>query len=99
MIKIIFKVLVKFILYFVAFAGVYLLAAVLLPYVTVNRSFKKAPEGLKVFVLPNGVHSDLVVPAVSAYKNWQTDFPQQDFKLNDPVYAYIGFGWGTKAFT
>jgi len=98
MIRSLLAVLLKFILGFLAFAALYMIAAFTLPYITLNNSFRNAKKGIKIFVLSNGVHTDFVVPAFSSSKNWQTDFPQSDFNLNDPAYAYIGFGWGDKGF-
>jgi uncharacterized protein (TIGR02117 family) len=98
MILLLVRLIIKLLLGFIAFAAVYLIAAFTLPFITIHNSFRAAKNGVKIFVLSNGVHTDFVVPAITPYKNWQADFAKEDFHATDPAYAYIGFGWGDKGF-
>ncbi|QNP52082.1 DUF2459 domain-containing protein [Hymenobacter qilianensis] len=68
--------------------------------VPVNSDFRQTPDGIQVFVVSNGVHSDLVFPVREprTATNWLQ-------KLNDSTvvskfgrYEYIGFGWGNEGF-
>jgi uncharacterized protein (TIGR02117 family) len=98
MLKRIIKILSKFVLILFVFIGIYLLAAFTLPYITVNNSFTHAEKGIKLFILSNGVHTDLVVPAKTTYKDWTQDFPKDTFGVKDSSFSYIAFGWGDKGF-
>jgi uncharacterized protein (TIGR02117 family) len=81
-----------------ALAGVYLLAAYALPFIPVNNDYKDADGGIKVFVLSNGVHTDIVVPAKTEYKDWTLSFPKEGFDVKDSLHTFIAFGWGDKGF-
>lgn len=68
--------------------------------VPLNRDFRQTPDGIQVFVVSNGVHSDLVFPVREprTATNWLQ-------KLNDSAvvskferYEYVGFGWGNEGF-
>jgi len=98
MIRLTFRMLIKLLLLIVILVVIYLAAAFILPYMRVNRSFKNAENGIKIFVITNGVHTDIVLPANTVYKNWQTDFAPATFNVTKPAYNYIGFGWGDKGF-
>lgn len=98
MIRLIFRMLIKLLLLIIILVAIYLIAAFTLPYITVNNAFKNAENGIKIFVITNGVHTDIVLPANTDYKNWQADFPPATFNVTSPAYSYIGFGWGDKGF-
>jgi len=98
MLRKIFRIFFKTLLALLAFLGLYALAVFTLPHITVNNSYQDTADGIKIFVLSNGVHTDLAVPAKTEYKNWTPDFPKDTFAVKDSLHTYISFGWGDKGF-
>lgn len=82
---------------FVVFVYLYLGVA----YVTARISFDGQPgepKTYELFLLSNGVHTDIVVPANSDLINWTTLIPYQNTRGNDSSLSYLGMGWGDKGF-
>ncbi|UYQ93182.1 TIGR02117 family protein [Chitinophaga horti] len=80
----------------IAFAALYLLAAWGLSRITVERV--PAPAEVEIYLLSNGVHSDIVVPAANEVRNWRLQVPTAHTLGNDTTAAYLAFGWGDKGF-
>ncbi len=78
-------------------AGAYLLAATVLARVAVEGQ-PAVRDGVEVFVCTNGVHTDLVLPAVSRVIDWTTELRRGDFPGADPWTTHFSFGWGDRAF-
>ncbi len=81
---------------------VYLLAALALGLVAVNRGFRDSPDGVVIYVRTNGVHAEFVLPARGAY-DWTREFPLLtvvDYKRLPSLagFDWIAFGWGDRAF-
>ena len=89
------------------------LATILLSYVAIallfllfpaNGDFKLAPAAslieptVRIYVLDNGVHTDLVLPANSGALDWQTVFPKNQFAHISKSADLIAFGWGDEQF-
>jgi len=55
-------------------------------------------EGVEVFVCSNGVHTDLVLPAVTDVMDWTVVLPRSDFPLAPADATHLSFGWGDRAF-
>lgn len=84
----------------VVFFGVpllYLLAALGLALIPVNRGFVETPGGIEVFLLSNGVHVDFLVPASTPIRDWSQKLPRKDFRGIDESWSYVLFGWGDRA--
>lgn len=77
---------------------IYGLAAYTLPLIKVNSDFKNSETGVKLFVISNGVHTDILLPVKTEQKDWTKNFPKDSFSVTDPSYNYISFGWGDKGF-
>jgi len=73
-------------------------AALLLPLVAVNGDWVAPQSGVEVIVVSNGVHTDLVLPAVAGGVDWSRHFPRSDFAEVDERYGWISFGWGSRDF-
>lgn len=78
--------------------GLYLVSAFTLPRITVNNEFVNKEDSINIFVRSNGVHTDIIVPAVNRYKNWTEAFQKESFDVKDSLHNYLGFGWGDKGF-
>jgi uncharacterized protein (TIGR02117 family) len=84
---------------------VYLLLALLLGLLPVNREFRPTPPrdgGVTVFLRTNGVHAELVLPAAAPY-DWRMELPPADVVdaarlARPPALDWIAFGWGDRAF-
>jgi uncharacterized protein (TIGR02117 family) len=96
--RIILKKIFKLTLLLIGCLALYLIAAFIFPYIPVNSDYKDSLNGVKIYVLSNGVHTDIVVPAKTKYKDWTIAFPKDSFEIKDSAYYYIGFGWGDKGF-
>ena len=95
--KKIFRILLKTLGFLVLFIVVYLLAVVLLPMIPVNKEKQKPNDQITVYILTNGVHTDIVVPVKSEAIDWSTFIPFTDTK-SKKEFKYIAFGWGDKGF-
>lgn len=94
----ILKKILKSIGIFLALVIVYLLCVLLLPYISVNTEEKKGNNAVEMYILTNGVHTDLVVPIRSPYQDWSSFLPIKDVKNPNKNYQYLSVGWGDKGF-
>lgn len=78
-------------------AGTYLFAALALARLPVEGQ-PAARGGVEIFVCTNGVHTDLVLPAVTGLADWTSDLRQSDFPGAGPWASHFSFGWGDRAF-
>ena len=58
----------------------------------------EAEEGVLIYACDNGVHTDLIVPAVAAGTDWRILFAQEAFIAPVEAYDHIGLGWGSRDF-
>ncbi|MEK6238102.1 MAG: TIGR02117 family protein [Planctomycetales bacterium] len=73
-------------------------ACCLIGMVPVNRSFRQAEQGVEVFVVSNGVHTEFILPAEHDVVDWRTQFPASDFQDEHPLGSHVSFGWGDRGF-
>jgi uncharacterized protein (TIGR02117 family) len=61
---------------------------------------KQQMEGVEIFLLSNGTHTDLVMPVNNEYFNFETIFSRSNSCVIDSnrIREYIGVGWGDKGF-
>ena len=69
----------------------------MLPMIPVNKEKQKPNDQITVYILTNGVHTDIVVPVKSEAIDWSTFIPFTDTK-SKKEFKYIAFGWGDKGF-
>ncbi len=95
--KTILKPLFKFLLGIIIFTIFYVLCVFTLPKITFE---KEAIQGndVEIFIQTNGVHTDIVMPAISEYKDWTKDFPYSNTKSKDSSLKLLAIGWGDKGF-
>jgi uncharacterized protein (TIGR02117 family) len=83
----------------------YLLAALLLGLLPVNRDWTPTPPeagGFTVYLRTNGVHAELVLPAAAPY-DWRAELPPAEVvdaarRARSPALEWIAFGWGDRDF-
>lgn len=95
-IQFLWKVVLRGFALFCLFLTSYLLIGQGLGRVGVNTDFVEDPNGVEIFVISNGIHTDIVVPAVSEQQDWTRLFDPATFQppITDQTPAYISFGWG-----
>lgn len=82
----------------VSFIGIYLLAAWLLSKVPVNAGAAKPQDGIPIYLLSNGVHTDLVLPLAITEHDWRSLLDQNLLAEPDSLARWVAFGWGDKGF-
>ncbi|MBC7450113.1 MAG: DUF2459 domain-containing protein, partial [Cytophagales bacterium] len=84
----------KYVLILPALILLYLASAFLFSSIPYNTSFVQSTnDPVAIFLHTNGVHTDILVPAVHSFQDWDTLLPDVPAAT-----AYIAFGWGDKGF-
>lgn len=81
----------------VVFIAVYAICAWSLSRIEVPEEHD-GPEVVTAYILSNGVHTDIVVPVHTAYKDWTEKVPYTNTVGRDSSAAWLGVGWGDKGF-
>lgn len=95
------KILKKIIYYFAIFLTSilgYLLLVTLLSYITINEDLEKTHKEIPIYILTNGVHTDIVLPIKNECYNWSNQLKFQHTKAKDTTCIYVALGWGDKGF-
>lgn len=92
------KILGKILLGIVSFVVVYVLFAFVLSRIPVHSEDEDKDEDIAIYIKTNGVHTDIVVPIRTEYKDWSEKVQFAHIKSQDSTMQYIGFGWGDKGF-
>lgn len=77
---------------------VYVIFALALPLIPVGAEKTTEPKTHEIFILTNGVHTDLVVPVKSNVIDWSREIPFSDTKSKKSGFKYLAVGWGDKGF-
>lgn len=75
----------------------YLLVAFVLSSITISKE-PNSREELSIYILTNGVHTDIVVPTQTDLYDWSLQVPWGHTKAADSTYRYLALGWGDKGF-
>jgi len=94
----ILRLLLKFLLGILAFFVLYIIVALVLPRFSVNSEDKNPTEDVAIYIKSNGVHTDIVVPIKTEYKDWSEKIKFDHIASKDATMKFIGFGWGDKGF-
>lgn len=92
------KFLLKTLLGITTFLILYILAVLIFSRIPVNSNPSKPEKGIEVYLLSNGVHTDIVVPVKSQTIDWSESVQFQHTKSKDTTANYLAFGWGDKGF-
>ena len=78
----------------------YFAAALALGVVPANDGSAPPPQGrgTRIFVASNGVHTDLIVPMVSASRDWRPMLAGDWTPPDVSRFGYVAIGWGDRAF-
>jgi uncharacterized protein (TIGR02117 family) len=92
-----FKIVGYALLFLVAFVAIYLLAAFALSRISVERE-ANAREEVAIYILTNGVHTDLVLPIKDSLIDWSQHIKFENTVSKDSSMRYVAMGWGDKGF-
>jgi uncharacterized protein (TIGR02117 family) len=82
----------------ISFLVLYVVSVLLISKIEVNADVSQKDKAIEIFILSNGVHTDIVVPIKNEYKNWSKEIRFQQTKSKDSLVNYLAFGWGDKGF-
>ena len=86
----------RLLLALVAIPALYLVAALVGSLVPVNRDWDEPARGTTVYLRSNGIHVDIVMPAVAQGLDWRPYFPRRDFADAPASPRWFGFGAGER---
>ncbi len=75
----------------------YIILAYLLSRIPININ-KESKHEIAIYLLTNGVHTDIVLPIKNKIIDWNQKVSYQNTIAKDSTYQYIAFGWGDKGF-
>lgn len=83
-----------------ALPALYLVLALLLGAIPVNRHWKPAAEGVVVWLTTNGVHAGFALPARDPAMDWTRLFPPENARVAQPLRTgdVVYVGWGDRTF-
>lgn len=94
----IIKKLLKYLAIFFLSLVTYLLIVTLLSFVSVNEDLIENQKEIPIYILTNGVHTDIVLPIKNEYHDWTSQLKFEHTKSKDTTYQYAALGWGDKGF-
>lgn len=97
MIKRALRIVLRTLLVFVAFVALYALAALVLSRIPVAGE-AQADASVDIYILSNGVHTDIVVPVANTVHDWRGDVPYTNTTGRDSRAHWLAMGWGDKGF-
>ncbi|MCW3796348.1 TIGR02117 family protein [Sphingomonas sp. BN140010] len=86
----------RLLLAMLAVPALYLLAALVGSLVPLNGAWTEPARGTTVYLRSNGVHVDIVMPAVAQGLDWRSYFPRRDFADAPANPKWFGFGAGER---
>jgi len=92
------KKLLKYTTFFLLGIIGYLLMVTLLSYISVNDGLVKSHKEIPIYILTNGVHTDVVLPLKSEHYDWTNQLKTEHTKAKDTTVKYAALGWGDKGF-
>ena len=92
------KKLLKYLAIFILSLVTYLLFVTLLSFVSVNKDVSENQKEIPIYILTNGVHTDIVLPIKNEHHDWSTQLKFEHTKSKDTMYQYVALGWGDKGF-
>jgi uncharacterized protein (TIGR02117 family) len=81
----------------VGFVLLYLCSAWALSRIAVNKD-NVAKDEVTIYILSNGVHTDIVVPVKTDLMDWSQSILFEHTTGKDTTAKFVGFGWGDKGF-
>jgi uncharacterized protein (TIGR02117 family) len=92
-----FKLLAYTFLGFITIILTYLASAYVLSRISTDKE-ENTEKDVTVYIITNGVHTDIVVPLKNEYYDWAKEVKFSHTKLQDTNMNYLAMGWGDKGF-
>ena len=89
--------LFKLVIAFILLIGIYFLSSITLSRISVEKEQNDLSE-VTIYLLSNGVHTDVVLPTNTSQFNWRNILKSDDTVSKDSTLHYTAFGWGDKGF-
>ncbi len=93
-----FLVILKTIWIILGIVAFYLLCGFLIPYIKVPEKAVTQTKYIDIYILTNGVHTDLVVPVKSEEIDWSKEILFENTLSKKTDFKYLSIGWGDKGF-
>lgn len=61
-----------------------------------NADWQEPETGVAILVHSNGVHTALILPAVTPARNWHHTFPLADIAAPARAYSHVSISWGER---
>ncbi len=91
------KIFVKALLLVTGLLVFYGLISFALSAITIKQEVGTKEE-VEIFILTNGVHTDIVMPVKNDQMDWVAKVPYNNTQAADSTYKFIALGWGDKGF-
>ncbi|RFZ94524.1 TIGR02117 family protein [Mucilaginibacter conchicola] len=96
--KKILKVTFRILLGIIAFIAIYLIAVFGLSAISTSAETTTDNKDITIYILTNGVHTDVVVPLKNADMDWSHEIKFENVIKSDTTAKLVAFGWGDKGF-
>lgn len=83
---------------FIGVLALYLLVAWSCSHISVSAEKDEQKGEIAIYLLTNGVHSDIVMPVRTGLVDWSHFFPFENIISQDTTYRFVAVGWGDKGF-
>ncbi len=94
----IFKIFLKILGSILGIIIFYLLCGYFIPFIKVSEEKTEEPKIVDIYILTNGVHTDIVVPIQSEFYDWSKIVPSENTLSKTTDFKYLSVGWGDKGF-
>ncbi len=74
------------------------LVIVLVGLIPVNNDFVPTEGGVKLYLVSNAVHTDVIVPKSTQVIDWEEEFAAYQFAGDISDQTHVAFGWGDQGF-
>jgi len=91
------KIILRAIATLLATILLYLVLAVVLSWISTTREEPESDE-VTLYILTNGVHTDIVVPVRNTWMDWSTIMPYANTAANNTQLPWLAMGWGDRGF-
>ena len=79
-----------------AAVGLFMIAAWAGSAIPRNSDWTEPTSGVEIMVETNGIHTAIVLPLVTAQKDWRGDFPVSDIPAAERPYTHVSVSWGER---
>lgn len=90
--------ILKYVLIFLVLLLLYVLIAIALSYIPVNRNLTAQKGEIPIYILTNGVHTDIVTPYSNHIWQWDQWLDLSFLHVPKTSFQWVSFGWGDKGF-